>query len=392
MSHGTTYIYAPVTMPSDIAAVLGIAGTDLGDLCTSGEINMWAKYKPIEFNQKQPVTLANRASKNFGIINLPTWTNINKMANFWFGIDTTSTNAPEIGIKPIYWGYEHPTSYKRLTDFSEYPKTNNHLGYYHEAEAPIGGSSQTEYTIESTGHLRILFDRGAENDYTVKLTDLTFPNMNNLTLANMYFGILLKKSGQSNFYVVTQTTKMGDLPAGDFYVDINGLTSSFGGMYEVFPMASADQIAFTDQTAQMTNGKWIAFGEKEEIGIGATIIRVNILEQSLSAYRDISSSTRNLYVNLTLLNNVYSGGLTARVYIEVYDVNGTQLGSTAQRDTSTTIPSGGSYLMTTSVNLDSLANLRSAYSVRVRCIPTGVTGNIAETSAVATVTDGPSPY
>jgi hypothetical protein len=185
---------------------------------------------------------------------------------------------------------------------------------------------------------------------------------------------------------------MGDLPAGDFYVDINGLTSSFGGMYEVFPMASADQIAFTDQTAQMTSGKWIAFAEPEEIGIDATIIRVNILEQSLSAYRDISSSTRNLYVNLTLLNNVYSGGLTARVYIEVYDVNGTQLGSTAQRDTSTTIPSGGSYLMTTSVNLDSLANLRSAYSVRVRCIPTGVTGNIAETSAVATVTDGPSPY
>ena len=392
MSHGTTYIYAPVTMPSDIAAILGIPGTDIGDLCTSGAINMWAKYKPIEYNKKSMLTLAERASRNFGIINIPTWSNINKMANFWFGIDTSSTNAPDIGIQPIYWGYQRPSGYKRLSDFSEYPKTSSNLGYYHEAEAPIGGSLYAEYTIESTGNLRILFERGSENAYTVKLTDLTFPNMNNLTLANMYFGILLRKTGQNNFYAVTQTTKMGDLPAGDFYVDITGLTSSFNGVYEVFPMASADIIPFTDSTGQMTNGKWIAFGEKEEIGIGATIIRINILEQSLSAYRNTSQSTRNLFVNLTLLNDTYQGGVKARVYLEVYNESGTQIGSTAQRDTPSAIPAGGSYLMTTSVDLGSLGNLRSAFSVRARCIPIEVTGNVAETSAATTVTDGPSPY
>lgn len=116
------------------------------------------------------------------------------------------------------------------------------------------------------------------------------------------------------------------------------------------------------------------------------------LEQSLSAYRNTSKSTRNLFVNLTLLNDTFQGGVKARVYLEVYNESGTQLGSTEQRDTPSAIPAGGSYLMTTSVDLGSLGNLRSAFSVRARCIPIEVTGNVAETSAATTVTDGPSPY
>ena len=111
MSHGTTYIYAPVTMPSDIAAILGIPGTDIGDLCTSGAINMWAKYKPIEYNKKGMLEDHDRENANFGIINIPTWSNINKMAAFWFGNRASEqTNAPECGYQPIYWGYQRPTT------------------------------------------------------------------------------------------------------------------------------------------------------------------------------------------------------------------------------------------------------------------------------------------
>ena len=385
MSTGTNIIYAPVVMPQDIAAILGIPGTDLGNLCTSGAINMWAIYKPIEYNKKGPLEFSERQSRNFGIINIPTWININKMAAFWFGDRASEQiNAPECG-------YQRPTTYKRLSDFSDYPISSG-LGYYHQAEAPIGGPTQSEYTIESTGHLRIIFNRGAEDNYTIKLTQLNYPTLNNLHVEDMYFGCLLKKSGSTDFYAVTMPDKMGNYPSGAFYVDINNLPSDFGGIYEVFPMASADLIPFTSDTGQMTNGKWMALAEKEEIGIDATIIRINIMEQSLSAYRDTSQSTRNLFVNLTLLNDTFQGGVKARVYLEVYNESGTQLGSTDQRDTPSAIPAGGSYLMTTSVDLGSLGNLRSAFSVRARCIPIEVTGNVAETSAATTVTDGPSPY
>ena len=393
MSHGTTYIYAPVTMPSDIAAILGIPGTDLGDLCTSGAINMWAKYKPIEYNKKGMLEDHDRENANFGIINIPTWSNINKMAAFWFGNRASEqTNAPECGYQPIYWGYQRPTTYKRLSDFSDYPISSG-LGYYHEAEAPIGQSSQSEYTIDSGGNLRILYDHatGDGSGRTVRLKDLHYPTMTSYDVEKMYFGVLMKKVGTTNVYAVTGP-KIEDLGTMGAYVDISGLTPAFNGEYEIFPMASADQIPFTSDTGQMTNGKWMALYEKETIGIGATIIRINILEQSLSAYRNTSQSTRNLFVNLTLLNDTYQGGVKARVYLEVYNESGTQIGSTAQRDTPSTIPAGGSYLMTTSVDLGSLGNLRSAFSVRARCIPIEVTGNVAETSAATTVTDGPSPY
>ena len=393
MSHGTTYIYAPVTMPSDIAAILGIPGTDIGDLCTSGAINMWAKYKPIEYNKKGMLEDHDRENANFGIINIPTWSNINKMAAFWFGNRASEqTNAPECGYQPIYWGYQRPTTYKRLSDFSDYPISSG-LGYYHEAEAPIGHSSQSEYTIDSGGNLRILYDHatGDGSGRTVRLKDLHYPTMTSYDVERMYFGVLMKKVGTTNVYAVTGP-KIEDLGTMGAYVDISGLTAAFNGEYEIFPMASADQIPFTSDTGQMASGKWMALYEKETIGIGATIIRINILEQSLSAYRNTSQSTRNLFVNLTLLNDTYQGGVKARVYLEVYNESGTQIGSTAQRDTPSTIPAGGSYLMTTSVDLGSLGNLRSAFSVRARCIPIEVTGNVAETSAATTVTDGPSPY
>jgi hypothetical protein len=394
MSHGTTTISAPVVMPADIAAILGIPGTDLGDLCTSGAINMWAKYKPIEYNKKGMLEDYDRENANFGIINIPTWSNINKMAAFWFGNRASEqTNAPECGYQPIYWGYQRPTTYKRLSDFSEYPVSSQKLGYYHEAEAPIGQSSQSEYTIDSGGNLRILYDHatGDGSGRTVRLKDLHYPTMTSYDVEKMYFGVLMKKVGTTNVYAVTGP-KIEDLGTMGAYVDISGLTAAFNGEYEIFPMASADQIPFTSDTGQMASGKWMALYEKETIGIGATIIRINILEQSLSAYRNTSQSTRNLFVNLTLLNDTYQGGVKARVYLEVYNESGTQIGSTAQRDTPSTIPAGGSYLMTTSVDLGSLGNLRSAFSVRARCIPIEVTGNVAETSAATTVTDGPSPY
>ena len=47
MSHSNGIISAPVSI-SDIQNVLGVSGGgDLGTLCQSGNINMWAKYKPV---------------------------------------------------------------------------------------------------------------------------------------------------------------------------------------------------------------------------------------------------------------------------------------------------------------------------------------------------------
>ena len=49
MAHTSTTITAPVVMPTDIAAVLNISGTDLEANCKSSVLNMWSKYKPTRY-------------------------------------------------------------------------------------------------------------------------------------------------------------------------------------------------------------------------------------------------------------------------------------------------------------------------------------------------------
>ena len=145
MAHSTTVISAPVTMPADFSAVLGIAGTNLLDNNRSPFINKWAKFKPIPHSAIGILTDAQRASRNYGLTNIPTWSNINKMSNFIFGIGDENTNAPDCGIQSIYWGYRTPTGGSsepyRLADWSNAAKT---LGYYHELNRKLKPSEALE--------------------------------------------------------------------------------------------------------------------------------------------------------------------------------------------------------------------------------------------------------
>lgn len=386
MSHGTAIIIPPVTMPSDFTAVLSIAGTDLGANNRASNINMWAKFKPIPYARIQILPDSTRASCNYGIINIPTWININKMANFWLGIDTTSTNAPDVGIQPIYWGYRTPTGGAsepyRLTDWSNESGT---YGYYHEAEQPVGGSVYTEYTIDSSGNLRLLFKNGAQDIRTIKLGELTYPTAG-FSINNMYFGVMMKKQGSSDVYAVTGP-RISDLPSLGAYVDITGLSTDYNGIWDIFPMASADQIAFTKDLGQMTNGKFIAFNEKETVGIGATVVRMDVVPQTMYAYRDTSSSTRLLYTGLTI-ENVNSSQGSASVLFEVFDVNNNLLASNTVTVSGVSI--GDWAHVVGNVDMGSLGNLRTAFSVRATVTPTNVT-NYATSSDATTVSNGPSP-
>lgn len=383
MSHGTGIIIPPPTMPYDFSAVLGISGTDLATNNTSQVINKWAKFKSVPYARIETLPDATRASLNYGIINIPTWSNILKMANFWLGIDTTSTNAPDIGIKPIYWGYRTPgggaSEPYRLTDWSD---ENGNYGYYHYAEQPVGGSLYTEYTIESSGHLRINFHNGAQDIRTIKLNELTYPTAG-YSVGNMYFGVIMKKQGSSTIYAVTGP-QISDLPNQGAYVDIYGLDSSYDGTWDIFPMASADQISFTSNLSGYTNGKFIALNEKETVGIGAAVVRIDVVPQTLYAYRDTDSSTRILYTGVTI-ENINSGQGSADLLFEVFDVNNNLMASNTRNASGINI--GARLYVVGDVDMGTISNLRNAYSVRVTVTPTNVT-NYGTSSDVCNVTNG----
>ena len=383
MAHGTNTITAPVSMPGDIAAVLNIAGTDLQAICQSPAINMWAKWKPIAHATIGILSDSVRASNNYGIRNIPTWSNINKMKNFWLGIDQSSTNYPDCGIQPAYWDYNKPTSYFRLSDFSNAGKT---AGYLHNAEPPIGKSMYSSYTIDSSGNLRINFNSAVNTDArTVQLGDLSYPRTLSKSIGNMYFGVMMRKSDGTT-YAGTQTTTVSQIPTYGAYIDITGLTSAFNGTYTIFPFISADQFAFTSNLGQMTNGDFIALQEPEGIVVGSTATKVDI--NRLTAYRDTSSSTRLLYQESELQNDSYSV-ITVTIVYEVKNSSDTTIATITR--TGINVPANSTISYSQALDLQSLSTLNAAAAVRATVTPT--TGSYpVSTTAVCSVTSGPSPF
>lgn len=387
MVYNNNVIKAPVSI-NDVKQVLNANSYDLGTLCIESSINMWAKFKPIPYALISILPDAIRASQNYGIFNIPTWSNINKMANFVFGIAATSTNAPDVGIQPVYWTYRPPTGGApepfRLTDWSD---AAGNYGYYHEAEAPIGGASATSFNIDSSGHLRISFNNGAQAVETIKLDELTYPTTG-YDIGNMYFGVIMKKQGTSTVYAVT-SHKIDDIPVMGAFVDISGLTTAYNGNWDIVPIASADQISFTSSLGQLTNGKFVAFNtEPETVGIGTTVVRMNVMANTLYAVVDTSRSTRLLYTGCTI-ENVNSPQGSANVVFEAFDENNNSLGSNLRTVSGMNI--GATLSVTGDIDLQSVGVLRRAFTVSVIVTPTNVS-NYGTSSDAVMVVHGPTPY
>ena len=334
------------TVSSDDIGVLcgALAGDTVPAMDGSGSwtvlsrvnINKWAKYKPVKKAVIEPISLADRVTVNHGIINIPTWANINKMANFWLGINTTTTNAPDCGIQPDYWTYERPTggssSPYRLTDFSEHPVSANTYGYFHGAEAPIDYHGVSQYAINPKGNLRLLYDVGAQDPRTLTLSDLVWPNSAQYPIANMHFGVMIRKVGTNSIYAVTQRAydsetgqwteyTMADLLTMGAWVDIHTEDAQFAGNYEIFPFASADAIPFSSSLGGYTNGCFLAILEKETIQIQVQYAELAI--SGFASFRMLSQSTRLLYYEFMLTNTSYDGApLTGSYTFTVYKSDG----------------------------------------------------------------------
>lgn len=117
MSNSNGIITAPIDIESDVASVLGVNSSDLGELCTSNKINMWSKFKPVPVN-----------NPNETIIN----------SNWWKGTDNLcGLNIPTASGSPdsIYnsaWSYKilGSDNWKELLSFE---------GYNHNSTFPLTG-------------------------------------------------------------------------------------------------------------------------------------------------------------------------------------------------------------------------------------------------------------
>ena len=130
-------LVAPIQMPSEVGSALGIAGNNLNEVCTSGNINKWAKYKSFRYTVQGNMSEQIRRNARFGLnpAILASGEHFNKLA--WdciCGVVQSANN------KGGLWEYLKPrgtayTEYYRLTDFVDVRNQTN--GYKHATSIPI---------------------------------------------------------------------------------------------------------------------------------------------------------------------------------------------------------------------------------------------------------------
>ena len=140
---------------------------------------------------------------------------------------------------------------------------------------------------------------------------------------------------------------------------------------------------------QYTNGKFLAFNtDVETVGIGTTVVRMNVMANTLYAVVDTSRSTRLLYTGCTI-ENVNSPQGSANVVFEAFDENNNSLGSNLRTVSGMNI--GATLSVTGDIDLQSIGALQRAFTVSVIVTPTNVS-NYGTSSDAVMVVHGPTPY
>ena len=227
MANSNGIITAPVRLLADVSSVLGVAG-NLGYLCSNvhGRINKWAKYKPIKFAKKSALTDDERATKNYGITNIPWMTEFGACVAF---IDRTENELS------AYYAYESPTggdaSPYRLLDFDKYDSN---------ATAPIYPSSKTN--LEMGGNntwVAVYVNLRGKSSHPNWLNISYLDNRNPygtliLSADNCYLGVILK-GDNGTFYAIEQVKVHTHTEGGDHETAITINDRNCYGTYKLMP-------------------------------------------------------------------------------------------------------------------------------------------------------------
>ena len=225
MSHSNGIIKAPVDLVGDVAAVLGVATYDVGYLCGNahGQINKWARYKPIRHTSNGELKDQQFADQMFGLSPGATFSGVEGLVAAVEG----GTFAAKCG-----WTYEPPrpgTDWCRLTDFN---------GYNANATSPFGEFFGFERELSSDSNSTLVIAASAPLDEDSDTTVLHLKDFNSGThaLQNWYFGVLLYYNKDRHICATaTKTFYSADV----WEVDMGYVPAAYAGEWKAYPFLSS---------------------------------------------------------------------------------------------------------------------------------------------------------
>lgn len=383
MASSNNVITAPVVhekTTGDIQTVIGAVGTDdLETLCKWPYLNKWSKKKPIKYARVEALESTHWVMANYGIMDIPTWTRLSYMSTFLFSDARGSLSSnfwPECdrehgALSLEYWEYNKPTggaaSPYRQSDFDE---------YFHEAEAPIGPMPETNIVVTPVGTLRIRFAHGAISNYTLKLSELTWPDSYNFPIGNMYFGVLMKQTSgtiTSRTYVATQKSggtdiKMSETDQYGFWVDWSStiVEAAFAGTWRIYPIISSIPIAETTSISTQDGNKFIAPLPYHNQAINITIQYAEISVESYHGFKDADSQQRYARFNYVIKNTEEAGAYrNFSLTVTLCDANGDQLIGYSGGTTTGQLPTGGIGSVSASCYIAQIWNTQMYYKTEL---------------------------
>lgn len=210
MSLSNNKITAPVSV-DDVADCLGMnRSSTLADLCTSSRINVWAKYKPTDYNAAFTDNWSKGKDGNYGL-NIT----VDNRVSSWSAL-VAEYSKPNNGYSNIY---KRPsggaTSPYRLGDFR---------GYNHKAKPEISDYlAATNYIEDSPISLSVAY-----NVITIDGDSIGYNNV--AVYKDLYFGYVITDiSGKTLKLIVTAST------TSSYEVRIAARTL-LAGNYRLYPM------------------------------------------------------------------------------------------------------------------------------------------------------------
>ena len=246
MSVSNGKITAPVSI-DDVKSVLGYGSNDLASLCTYKDINMWAKYKPVDSdNAFLDINTGWKGKRNDCNINYPKATSIYDIKGYYSQANNGFT-------------YRTASAPYRLGDFR---------GYNHNARSEYLEIGTTSPSAEDAVSISAAYNLQSVDSDWISMKDLL--NDGNITY---HFGVLLyNNNGDKLQYMRTSDTNTVK------FTKVNA------GTYTVYPFMSSVDYTSSD-FPQLQAGSYIPIPvlqpialvvkTKTDINAGKVILRQN---------------------------------------------------------------------------------------------------------------------